>query len=140
MSSTLVSLPYAKDPIPLSVEDKVTIASDLWRYAAETINSVESEYNWLSRDLPDPAITGVVRWLGTLPSISDTQLFAGIQTVSIIIFLYFSIPFNFTKIDHCKAVCFFAIFCIYSATYIFSASQHLPQKKRESLVLFNCCI
>ena len=101
--STLVFMPCAKDPILLSVGDKVKIPSDLWGYAAETINNAERTNNWLFRDLPDHAITGVVRWLGILPSVGGTQLFAGIQTVSIFIFLYVSIAFNSAKIDHCKS-------------------------------------
>ena len=83
---THVSLSCAKDPILLSVGDKVKIPNDLWRYAAETINNIEQKDIWLFRDLPGTAITGVVRWLGMLPPISGTQLFAGIQTVSIFMF------------------------------------------------------
>lgn len=111
--STFVSLPCAKDSILLSVGDKVTIPSDLWRYATETINNAERYDVWLSRDLPDPAITGVVRWLGTLPPISGTQLFAGIQTVSISYFYTFLLLLISQKLIIAKAtaVCFFAIFC-----------------------------
>ena len=100
---TRVFLPCTEDPILLSVEDKVKIPSELWGYAAETINNAERTNNWLFRDLPDHGITGVIRWLGILPPVGGTQLFAGIQTVSIFIFVYFSIAFNFAKIDLCKS-------------------------------------
>ena len=84
-----VSLSYVDEPILLSVGDRVTIPTELWNYAADGINMVTMHDGrlktkgqpWLS-DISYPTITGVVRWLGTLPPISDTQLFAGIQTVS----------------------------------------------------------
>lgn len=81
-----VSLPYVNDytRFSLCVGDKVKIPTDVWEYAATTINKVEQKCVWLSDDLP-PTITGVVRWLGTLPIVGDKQLFAGIQTVSIFI-------------------------------------------------------
>ena len=88
--SVPVSLPYVDEPILLSVGDRVTIPTEFWNYAADSVNMVNKgdfDLNkkgqpWLS-DVSDPTITGVVRWLGTLPPISDTQLFAGIQTVSL---------------------------------------------------------
>ena len=79
--SVFVSLPYVDEPILLSVGDRVTIPTEFWNYAAGYANGIQSQ-TWLS-DVSDPTITGVVRWLGTLPPISDTQLFAGIQTVSV---------------------------------------------------------
>ena len=89
--SVPVSLPYVDEPILLSVGDKVTIPTEFWNYAANSVKLVSKEsirlkergQSWLS-DVSDPVIAGVVRWLGTLPPISDTQLFAGIQTVSLI--------------------------------------------------------
>ena len=89
--SVPVSLPYVDEPILLSVGDRVTIPTEFWNYAADSVNVVNKDdkrlktrgHPWLS-DVSDPAITGVVNWLGTLPPISDTQLFAGIQTVSLI--------------------------------------------------------
>ena len=89
--SVPVSLPYVDEPILLSVGDRVTIPTEFWNYAADSVNMVvmddyrlnERGQTWLS-DVSDPTITGVVRWLGTLPPISDTQLFAGIQTVSLV--------------------------------------------------------
>ena len=80
--SVPVSLPYVAKPILLSVGDRVTIPTEFWNYAASCVNRLNSG-TWLS-DVSDPVIAGVVRWLGTLPPISDTQLFAGIQTVSLI--------------------------------------------------------
>ena len=90
--SVPVSLPYVDEPILLSVGDRVIIQTEFWNYTADTVNVVsenagsdlsEKGQSWLSH-VSDPTITGVVRWLGTLPPISDTQLFAGIQTVSFI--------------------------------------------------------
>ena len=89
--SVPVSLPYVDEPILLSVGDRVTIPTEFWNYAADSLNVVTkddtrlktTDQPWLS-DISDPTITGVVRWLGTLPPISDTQLFAGIQTVSLV--------------------------------------------------------
>ena len=80
--SVPVSLPYVDEPILLSVGDRVTIPTEFWNYAASCVNRLKSR-TWLS-DISNPAITGVVRWLGTLLPISDTQLFAGIQTVRLI--------------------------------------------------------
>ena len=88
--SVPVSLPYVDEPILLSVGDRVTIPTEFWNYAADSVNMISKVDKrlkkrgqpWLS-DVSDPTITGVVRWLGTLPPISDTQLFAGIQTVSV---------------------------------------------------------
>ena len=76
-----VSLPYVDEPILLYVGDRVTIPTEFWNFAADCVNKRKAK-TWLS-DISDPTITGVVRWLGTLPPISDTQLFAGIQTVSV---------------------------------------------------------
>ena len=89
--SVPVSLPYVDEPILLSVGDKVTIPTEFWKTATSCVKLVSKEsirlkergQLWLS-DVSDPVIAGVVRWLGTLPPISDTQLFAGIQTVSLI--------------------------------------------------------
>ena len=89
--SVPVSLPYVDESILLSVGDRVTIPTEFWNYAADSVDMIIKEsiklrvrgQPWLS-DVSNPAITGVVRWLGTLPPISDTQLFAGIQTVSLI--------------------------------------------------------
>ena len=89
--SVPVSLPYVDEPILLSVGDRVTIPTEFWNYAADNVNMVTKDDKrfetrgqpWLS-DVSDPVIAGVVRWLGTLPPISDTHLFAGIQTVSLI--------------------------------------------------------
>ena len=94
--SVSVSLPCVNEPIPLSVGDKVTIPSDVWEYTAKTINNVERKPVWLSHDNP-AATTGVVRWLGTLPLVGGTQLFAGIQTVS------FFIPVcrNISRLHNC---------------------------------------
>ena len=79
VSQSPVSLPYVDKPI---LGDRVTIPSEFWKYAAETINNVEQKDVWVSRDLP---VTGVIRWLDVLPSVSETQLFAGIETVSILL-------------------------------------------------------
>ena len=87
--SVPVSLSYVDEPILLSVGDRVTIPTEFWNYAAENVNMVIKDDKrfktrgqpWLS-DISNRVIAGVVRWLGTLPPISDTQLFAGIQTVS----------------------------------------------------------
>ena len=79
--SVPVSLPYVDEPILLSVGDRVTIPTEFWNYATRYAN-IKKTHTWLS-DVSDPTITGVVKWLGTLPPISDTQLFAGIQTVSL---------------------------------------------------------
>ena len=84
LRSVPVSLPCVNEPILLSVGDKVIIPIDVWECAAKTINNVERKPVWLSHDNP-AAITGVVRWLGTLPLVGGAQLFAGIQTVSIFI-------------------------------------------------------
>ena len=89
--SVPVSLPYVDEPILLSVGDRVTIPTEFWNYAADSVNMITKDDGvletrdqpWLS-DISDPVIAGVVRCLGTLPPISDTQLFAGIQTVSLI--------------------------------------------------------
>ena len=87
--SVPVSLPYVDEPILLSVGDRVTIPTESWNFAADCVNVVSKlkssnrGQTWLS-DVSDPVIAGVVKWLGTLPPISDTQLFAGIQTVSLI--------------------------------------------------------
>ena len=89
--SVPVSVPYVDEPILLSVGDRVTIPTEFWNYAADSVNVISEEsaslwergHPWLS-DISDPVIAGVVRWLGTLPPISDTQFFAGIQTVSLI--------------------------------------------------------
>ena len=91
--SVPVSLPYVDEPILLSVGDRVTIPTEFWNYTADNGNMASKDaislmkatgQPWLS-DISDPTITGVVKWLGTLPPISDTQLFAGIQTVSLLI-------------------------------------------------------
>ena len=89
--SVPVSLPYVNEPILLSVGDRVTIPTEFWNCAADSVSVVSKDDKrlktkvqpWLS-DVSDPVIDGVVRWLGTLPPVSDTQLFAGIQTVSLI--------------------------------------------------------
>ena len=87
--SVPVSLPYVDEPILLSVGDSVTIPTEFWNYAAGCVNGrkVKSVQTWLS-DVSDPVIAGVIRWLGTLPPIGGTQLFAGIQTVSAHIYLF----------------------------------------------------
>ena len=89
--SVPVSLPYVDEPILLSVGDRVTIPTEFWNFAADSVNVINDDViEWkkkghpLLSDVSDPVIAGVVRWLGTLPPISDTQLFAGIQTVSLI--------------------------------------------------------
>ena len=85
--SVPVSLPYVDEPILLSVGDRVTIPTEFWNFAADSVNDNITKRRkgqfWLS-DISDHVTAGVVRWLGTLPPISDTQLFAGIQTVSLI--------------------------------------------------------
>ena len=89
--SVSVSVPYVEEPILLFVGDRVTIPTEFWNYAAGCVNVINDDVvGWkkkgqpLLSDISDPVIAGVVRWLGTLPPISDTQLFAGIQTVSLI--------------------------------------------------------
>ena len=79
--SVPVSLPYVDEPILLSVGDRVTIPTEFWKFAAGCVNKRRAQ-TWLS-DVSDPTITGVVKWLGALLPIGDTQLFAGIQTVSV---------------------------------------------------------
>ena len=79
--SVPVSLTYVDESILLSVGDRVTIPTEFWNFAAGYANKRKGQ-TWLS-DVSDPTITGVVRWLGTLPPIGGTQLFAGIQTVSV---------------------------------------------------------
>ena len=89
--SVPVSLPYVEEPILLSVGDRVTIPTEFWNYTTDSVNVIDKKaislkergQPWLS-DVSDPVIAGVVRWLGTLPPVGDTQLFAGIQTVSLI--------------------------------------------------------
>ena len=88
--SVPVSLPYVDEPILLSVGDRVTIPTEFWNFAASCISdsiSTARDQPWLT-DVSDPTITGVVRWLGVLPPVGDTQLFAGIQTVSLIMTIY----------------------------------------------------
>ena len=84
--SVSVSVPYVEEPILFSVGDRVTIPTEFWNYAADSVNDSISnktkDQPWLS-NVSDPIITGIVRWLGTLPPVGDTQLFAGIQTVSL---------------------------------------------------------
>ena len=87
--SVPVSLPYVDEPILLSVGDRVTIPTEFWNLAAGCVNDRKA-HTWLS-DVSDPVIAGVVRWLGILPPISDTQLFAGIQTVSAYVLVYFNV-------------------------------------------------
>ena len=89
--SVPVSLPYDDEPILLSIGDRVTIPTEFWNYAADSVNVIVKDDKFLKKrgqpwlsDVSDPTITGFVRWLGTLPPIGDTQLFAGIQTVSLI--------------------------------------------------------
>ena len=103
--SVPVSLPYVDEPILLSVGDRVTIPTEFWNYADSANVVTKDAYRlkttdqpWLS-DVSDPTITGVVRWLGTLPPISDTQLFAGIQTVSLINYVkeYILCKFSLTQ-------------------------------------------
>ena len=118
--SVSVSLPCVNEPIPLSVGDKVIIPIDVWEYTAKTINNVERKPVWLSHDNPT-AITGVVRWLGTLPLVGGTQLFAGIQTVS---FLYLSVE-NF------KAV--------YITVRKYISSSSFPSNYTRSLPSQNLC-
>ena len=86
--SVPVSLPYVDEPILLSVGDRVTIPTKFWNFAASSVSdSISKSKPWLT-DVSDAAITGVVRWLGTLPPVGDTQLFAGIQTVSLVMTIY----------------------------------------------------
>ena len=88
--SVPVSLPYVDEPILLSVGDRVTIPTEFWNFAASSVSdSISKSRNqpWLT-DVSDLAITGAVRWLGTLPPVGDTQLFAGIQTVSLIVTIH----------------------------------------------------
>ena len=80
--SVPVSLPYVDEPILLSVGDRVTIPTEFWNFAAGLVYTGVKIQDWIS-DVSDPIITGVVRWLGILPLVGNTQLFAGIQTVSV---------------------------------------------------------
>ena len=82
VSSIPVFLPYVDEPILLFVGDRVTIPTEFWKTTASCVNRLNS--GTLLSDISYPTITGVVEWLGTLPPIGDTQLFAGIQTVSLI--------------------------------------------------------
>ena len=76
-----MSLPFIDEPILLSVGDRIFIPVEFWKYVAGVVNRrLSVTLYWL---LPEVDITGTVRWLGTLPPISDTQYFAGIETVSI---------------------------------------------------------
>lgn len=74
-----VSLPSSDQPIFLSLEDRLVLPSDFWKYATENVNKIEEKTIWLLATEP---IAGVVRWLGVLPSFGDQQVFAGIETVS----------------------------------------------------------
>ena len=76
-----MSLPFIDEPILLSVGDRVFIPVEFWKYVAGVINERHTKpLLWL---LSEVSITGTVRWLGTLPPVSDDQYFAGIETVSI---------------------------------------------------------
>ena len=76
-----MSLPFIDETILLSVGDRVFIPVEFWKYVAGVVNEkYPISLPWL---LPDVNITGTVRWLGTLTFVSDTQCFAGIETVSI---------------------------------------------------------
>ena len=76
-----MSLPFIDEPILLSVGDRIFIPVEVWKYVAVFVNKWYREpFPWL---LPEVDITGIVRWLGTLPPVSDSQYFAGIETVSI---------------------------------------------------------
>ena len=76
-----MSLPFIDEPILLSVGDRVFIPIEFWKYVVGIVNKRRKKtFPWL---LPEVDITGIVRWLGTLPPVSDSQYFAGIETASI---------------------------------------------------------
>ena len=80
-----MSLPFIDEAILLSVGDRVFIPVEFWKYVAGIINERHRKtLPWL---LPEVGITGTVRWLGTLPPVGDSQYFAGIETVSIYMYL-----------------------------------------------------
>lgn len=65
----LVALPYVAELLTLSVGDKVVLP-------IESIDDIDGENT-------NP--NGTVKWLGILPTISEKQKFAGIETVSALI-------------------------------------------------------
>ena len=67
-----VALPYAAEPLTLSVDDEVFLPIEF----TEDVDGESTNSN------------GTVRWLGILPTISEKQKFAGIETVSVLILLY----------------------------------------------------
>ena len=76
-----MSLPFIDETILLSVGDRIFIPVEFWKYVAGFVNKrFRKTPPWL---LPEVDITGIVRWLGTLPPVGDSQYFAGIETVSI---------------------------------------------------------
>lgn len=79
MDRVEVYLPFYDQPISLSIGDRIVIPSYFWEIAIESVNKVEKEGVLLPATEP---ITGVVRWLGVLPSIGGQKKFAGIETVS----------------------------------------------------------
>ena len=64
-----VALPYAAELLTLSVGDKVFSPIE----PTEDIDGESTNFN------------GTVKWLGILPTISEKQKFAGIETVSVLI-------------------------------------------------------
>ena len=66
VEETEVQLPYAAESLTLSVGDKVFLPIE----STDEIDGESSNFN------------GTVKWLGILPTISEKQRFAGIETVS----------------------------------------------------------
>ena len=69
VEETEVQLPYAAEPLTLSVGDKVSLPIE----STDDIDGKSTEPN------------GTIKWLGILPTISEKQWFAGIETVSALI-------------------------------------------------------
>ena len=69
VESVEVALPYSAEPLTLSVGDEVFLSIE----STDDFNGESTNSN------------GTVRWLGILPTISEKQRFAGIETVSALI-------------------------------------------------------
>ena len=66
VEETEVQLPYAAEPLTLSVGDKVSLPIEY----TDDIDGESTKFN------------GTIKWLGIIPTISEKQRFAGIETVS----------------------------------------------------------
>lgn len=64
-----VELPYVTEPLTLSVGDKFKVILPI-----ESTDDIDGE---------NSNSNGIVKWLGLLPTVSEKQRFAGIETVSV---------------------------------------------------------